>query len=181
MTAAVDELQVLVDARRRESPSLDPKLRAADRRRSLMRTLAACRREAGLTQAEVARRMGSSQSSVARLERGEDDPRLSTVDRFAFAVGQEILWSASGLDVPAAAVASAAALTPTFDYGIYMGGLGALGARVFTVAQGARPGGWIAFEPFNYQSPVAQAVEVREAAIDSSSQRLSVDLTTRAA
>jgi predicted transcriptional regulator len=34
--------------------------------------------------------MGTSQSALARLEAGESDPRISTVERFALAVGQEL-------------------------------------------------------------------------------------------
>ena len=44
----------------------------------------------GLSQTEVAARMGTSQSVVARLESGEIDARLSTLQRYAVAVGQEL-------------------------------------------------------------------------------------------
>ena len=48
------------------------------------------RQSAGLSQTEVAARMGTSQSVVARLESGEIDTRLSTLQRYAAAVGQEL-------------------------------------------------------------------------------------------
>ena len=49
--------------------------------------LIAARARAGLTQAEVAQRMGTTQSVVARLESGRRPPSLRTVQRFAQAVG----------------------------------------------------------------------------------------------
>jgi transcriptional regulator with XRE-family HTH domain len=54
--------------------------------------LAAQRQAAGLTQTEVAARMGTSQSAVARLEAGEADVRASTLERYAAAVGGQISW-----------------------------------------------------------------------------------------
>ncbi|MGX4711157.1 MULTISPECIES: helix-turn-helix domain-containing protein [Rhodococcus] len=57
-----------------------------------MDELAAARRRQGLSQTLVAARMGTSQSAVARLERGDLDPRLSTLERYAQAVGQTVDW-----------------------------------------------------------------------------------------
>jgi predicted transcriptional regulator len=47
----------------------------------------AARTRAGLSQAEVAQRMGTTQSVVARLESGRRPPALRTVQRVAQAVG----------------------------------------------------------------------------------------------
>ncbi|MGH3992932.1 MAG: helix-turn-helix domain-containing protein [Pseudonocardiaceae bacterium] len=63
-----------------------------DRRRALMNELAAARREHGLSQTEIAARMGTSQSAVARLERGDVDARLSTLERYAAALGRTVDW-----------------------------------------------------------------------------------------
>ena len=49
--------------------------------------IAAARRAAGLTQQELAERAGTSQSAVARLERGRSSPTLATVERLAAAAG----------------------------------------------------------------------------------------------
>lgn len=49
--------------------------------------LIAARARAGLSQAEVAQRMGTTQSVVARLESGRRPPSLRTVQRYAQAVG----------------------------------------------------------------------------------------------
>lgn len=64
---------------------------AKDRGR-LVRELAGQRQAAGLSQTEVAARMGTSQSAVARLESGTADVRASTLERYAAAVGGQITW-----------------------------------------------------------------------------------------
>lgn len=56
----------------------------------LVADLVARRRAAGLSQHEVAERMGTSQPAVARLEAGQVDARMSTVQRYAAAVGAEL-------------------------------------------------------------------------------------------
>jgi ribosome-binding protein aMBF1 (putative translation factor) len=48
------------------------------------------RHEAGLTQAQVAERMGTKQSVVARLENAHRMPSLDMVARYAAAVGRRV-------------------------------------------------------------------------------------------
>jgi transcriptional regulator with XRE-family HTH domain len=67
--------------------------RMAERRAGLVRGLVEQRLAAGLSQTEVAARMRTSQSAVARLESGVTDARASTFERYAAAVGGEIDWS----------------------------------------------------------------------------------------
>jgi ribosome-binding protein aMBF1 (putative translation factor) len=64
---------------------------AGDRRR-LVTELAGQRQSAGLSQTEVAARMGTSQSAVARLEAGDVDVRATTLERYAAAIGSQITW-----------------------------------------------------------------------------------------
>jgi ribosome-binding protein aMBF1 (putative translation factor) len=66
--------------------------RMAEDRSRLVRELAEQRQAAGLSQTEVAARMGTSQSAVARLESGTADVRASTLERYAAAVGGQISW-----------------------------------------------------------------------------------------
>jgi DNA-directed RNA polymerase specialized sigma24 family protein len=75
--------------------------RMAEDRGRLVRELAEQRQAAGLSQTEVAARMGTSQSAVARLESGTADVRASTLERYAAAVGGQITWK---LDRPAEGV-----------------------------------------------------------------------------
>ena len=49
----------------------------------LVERLVALREQAGLTQSQVAARMGTTQPVIARLEAGGRDPRLSTIERYA--------------------------------------------------------------------------------------------------
>jgi DNA-binding XRE family transcriptional regulator len=62
------------------------------RRRRMLADLTQARRAAGLSQTEVAARMGTSQSSVARLEAGLADVRVSTLERYAAAIGSQLSW-----------------------------------------------------------------------------------------
>ncbi|NUT38691.1 MAG: helix-turn-helix transcriptional regulator [Thermoactinospora sp.] len=64
-------------------------------RREMIERLAEERRSSGLSQTEVAARMGTSQSAVARLESGEADVRASTLERYAAAIGHRISWRLS--------------------------------------------------------------------------------------
>jgi transcriptional regulator with XRE-family HTH domain len=48
------------------------------------------RKENQLTQTEVAARMGATQPIIARLEKGDSQPNLKTIERYANAVGYEI-------------------------------------------------------------------------------------------
>jgi transcriptional regulator with XRE-family HTH domain len=65
----------------------------AESRRRLLAELVDQRRSQGLSQTEVAARMGTSQSAVARLEAVAGDVRLSTLERYAEAVGHTLRWS----------------------------------------------------------------------------------------
>jgi ribosome-binding protein aMBF1 (putative translation factor) len=65
------------------------------------------RQAAGLTQADIADRMGTSQSVVARLENARHMPTFDLVARYAAAIGRRIdihLVPASGTDGVAAPV-----------------------------------------------------------------------------
>jgi transcriptional regulator with XRE-family HTH domain len=51
------------------------------------------RKKAGLSQAELARRLETTQSAIARLESPSSNPRLGTLDRAIAATGQELAMS----------------------------------------------------------------------------------------
>ena len=65
----------------------------SERRRALNDELIERRRALGLSQTQVAARMGTSQSAVARLEAGGSDVLISTVDRYASAIGWRLEWT----------------------------------------------------------------------------------------
>jgi ribosome-binding protein aMBF1 (putative translation factor) len=92
MTRRDDFVDEIVEERTEMNPEFPDLVEAALRRRRLLRELAGRREKLGLSQTVVAARMGTSQSAVARLEAGEIDAKLSTVERFAAALGQKIEW-----------------------------------------------------------------------------------------
>ncbi|HSJ16509.1 MAG TPA: helix-turn-helix transcriptional regulator [Solirubrobacterales bacterium] len=53
-------------------------------------TIKQAREAAGLSQAELAERMGTTQSAVARLESRRSNPRVDTLERAIAAAGQEL-------------------------------------------------------------------------------------------
>lgn len=57
---------------------------------TVMAAIAKARRRAGLSQAELARRMNTTQSTVARLESGRGQPSTRTLLRFAKATGHRL-------------------------------------------------------------------------------------------
>ncbi|MGH3031714.1 MAG: helix-turn-helix domain-containing protein [Gaiellaceae bacterium] len=87
-----DFLTEIVAERTARNPEFPGLVEAAVRRRELLRELARQREKLGLSQTAVAAVMGTSQSAVARLEAGDVDAKLSTVERFAAALGRKVEW-----------------------------------------------------------------------------------------
>lgn len=81
-------------ARLRDKLLTDPEVRAEYDRLgpifAVVGEMIEARREAGLTQAEVADRMGTSQSVVARLENARHMPTFDMVARYAAAIGRRV-------------------------------------------------------------------------------------------
>lgn len=57
---------------------------------ALATALIKARADAGLTQEEIAQRMGTTQSAVARLEGGKSRPSTTTLAKFAKATGTRL-------------------------------------------------------------------------------------------
>lgn len=86
-----DDLEDYIAERTAQNPDF-PQFMAAAERKRLLQELADARRTAGLTQTDVAARMRTSASAVARLEHGEMNPTVATLQRFATAIGKKIDW-----------------------------------------------------------------------------------------
>jgi len=72
------------------------------------------RRLAGLTQAELAERLGTTQSAVSRWERGDDEPRVGTLAAILHACGLEAdLAFRARSDADRAQIREHLALTPS--------------------------------------------------------------------
>ena len=72
----------------------DPEVRreydALEEEFALIAAVAKARQRAGLSQAELARRMKTTQSTIARLESGRGLPSTRTLARFAKATGHRL-------------------------------------------------------------------------------------------
>lgn len=72
----------------------DPEIRAAvedaEERLAITEALRESRKQSGLSQKHVAAEMGTTQSAVSDFERGETDPQLSTIQRYARATGARV-------------------------------------------------------------------------------------------
>jgi hypothetical protein len=88
---APDFLDELISDGEVQSPGFAAKIDDALQRRVLGRALAARRDKLGMTQAEVARRMQTSQPAVSRLEAG-GDVRISTLTRYLEVIGVAADW-----------------------------------------------------------------------------------------
>lgn len=85
-----DFLDEIIESGARENADFRQLVDAALDRRELLRRLVRRREALGLSQEDVAAKMGTSQPAVARLESGEVDARGSTIERFAAAVGRRV-------------------------------------------------------------------------------------------
>lgn len=75
---------------RADDPAVAGDSRRGDVRRALGKNLRRARERAGLTQEAVAERSGVHPTEVSRIESGKRDPRISTVEALAEAVGVSV-------------------------------------------------------------------------------------------
>ena len=85
-----DDLDRLIAERSKDCPDLPARVAARTNRRLLQNQLADRRIALGLAQAEAGALMKTSQSAIARLESGEHDVRISTLERYAAVLGCSI-------------------------------------------------------------------------------------------
>ena len=85
-----DFLNELIEERTARNPEFPALVAAAERRRELIRELARARKAQDLSQTAVAAAMHTSQSALARLENSAADTKLSTVERYAAALGFQV-------------------------------------------------------------------------------------------
>lgn len=85
-----DALDEMIAEFTQANPDFPRLLQASERRRALLHTLAAQRKRRKLSQTKVAAAMNTSQPTLARLETTAADAKLSTVERFADALGYAI-------------------------------------------------------------------------------------------
>ena len=82
----------LADLKQRllENPDVREEYARVDAEFSLIEAMIRARRDAKLTQAELAEKIGTTQSAIARLEAGRVSPSISTLRRYAEATGHQL-------------------------------------------------------------------------------------------
>jgi seryl-tRNA synthetase len=85
-----DALDEMIAEFTEANPAFPRLLHAAERRRRLLRTLAEQRRARKFSQTRVAAAMQTSQPTLARLETTAADTKLSTLERYADALGYSV-------------------------------------------------------------------------------------------
>lgn len=73
-----------------KNPDFHAEYAKADVEFSLVEALVRARAAANLTQADLAARLGTTQSAIARLEGGHVSPTLATLRRYAEATGTRL-------------------------------------------------------------------------------------------
>ncbi|EMY0212167.1 helix-turn-helix transcriptional regulator [Salmonella enterica subsp. enterica serovar Braenderup] len=74
----------------KESPEMQARVAARVEETSLVIALSQLRDELEISQTELARAIGISQPTLAKMENPENDPRLSTLKRYVAALGGEL-------------------------------------------------------------------------------------------
>ena len=74
----------------RKDPEYVREYEALEQEFALASAVIGARTRAGLTQVELAERMGTSQSAVARLESGKARPSVATLEKLADATGSKL-------------------------------------------------------------------------------------------
>lgn len=73
-----------------ENPDFREEYAQVDAEFALIEAMIMARRDAKLTQAELAAKIGTTQSAIARLEAGQISPSITTLRRYAEATGHQL-------------------------------------------------------------------------------------------
>ena len=90
-----------------EDPEFREEYARADDEFKLIEALVRARTAASLTQSELARRLGTTQSAIARLEGGRVSPSFATLRRYAEATGTRLVVGLASADDARSATAPA--------------------------------------------------------------------------
>lgn len=86
----MDDLDAFIEERKAGDPEFAQGFELGYQKVKLGVLLRQAREEAGLTQEQVAQLMQTKKSVISRLENHAEDIRLSTLDRFATALGKRL-------------------------------------------------------------------------------------------
>ncbi len=86
----MDDLERYIEKRKRSNPEFAKDFEAGYNDFKIGLLLKKARIDAGLTQEEIAKKLHTKKSAVSRIENHAEDIKLSTLKKFARAVGKEI-------------------------------------------------------------------------------------------
>ena len=86
----MDDLDKYISKRKKKSPAFATDFEKGYKNFKIGVLLKMAREKAGLTQEQVAKKLSTKKSAISRIENHAEDIRLSTIKRFAEAVGRRI-------------------------------------------------------------------------------------------
>lgn len=86
----MDDLERYIEKRKKKSPEIEREFEKGYNDFMIGVLLKQARINAGLTQEDIAKRLRTKKSAISRIENHADDIKLSTLNRFAEAVGKHI-------------------------------------------------------------------------------------------
>jgi ribosome-binding protein aMBF1 (putative translation factor) len=86
----MDDLDKYIKKRKKKSPKFAKNFDAGYEQFKIGAMLKMAREEAGLTQEQVAKKLRTKKSAISRIENHAEDIRLSTLEKFAQALGKTL-------------------------------------------------------------------------------------------
>ena len=86
----MDDLEKYIEKRKKHSPAFAKGFESGYEQFKIGLVLRTAREKAGLTQDEVAARLRTKKSAISRIENHAEDIRLSTLEKFADAIGKRL-------------------------------------------------------------------------------------------
>ena len=86
----MDDLEKYIDKRKKRSPTFADGFETGYEQFKIGVMLRTAREEAGLSQDELAGRLRTKKSAISRIENHAEDIRLSTLEKFAEAIGKRL-------------------------------------------------------------------------------------------
>ncbi|MFT4926004.1 MAG: HTH-type transcriptional regulator/antitoxin HipB [Phenylobacterium sp.] len=86
----MDDLQKYIDQRKASNPEFAENYDEGYQAFKFSVLLKEARKEAGLTQSDIANKLNTQKSAISRIENHAEDVKLSTLERFAAALGKKL-------------------------------------------------------------------------------------------
>ena len=86
----MSDLQKYIDKRKERDPEFNKDFDSGYEQFKIGALLKQAREEAGLTQEELAAKLNTKKSAISRIENHAEDIKLSTLDKFANALGKKL-------------------------------------------------------------------------------------------